>query len=445
MSRPLQTHAGVFLRGAAASFGIRVLGTGVILTAHVLVARTTSPSDYGRYSVTLTSMAVLSVVVQMGLSQSAVRFISEFVAGSNGGAVLGYARRGERLILTLGGLGIVAALIAGLFSADSKGLNLALLAGAMMLPCFASLQLLQQVMRGARRIVDAQVCEQMLVPAALGSTAVLLYRVQGQLSYVQVIWIHAGALALASGLLWVRLHKFVGGFPDSEVIDEPLRGWLEVSIPLGVVALVTIFLSQGEVLVLGAFADSASVGAYAVGLRITNVMIFGQYAANVIGGPMIGEFFARGEMEELQSNVTLGVRVASVFSVSVLLLLVLAGDWILALFGPEYVAAKTILLILAAGQTLNALSGPVGPLLSVTGEHRAYMKVMSVMAVTKLVLLVPAIIVMGVTGAAIVTATIVGIQNLWLAAVAYKRLRIVSLPVGRVRRAGRRDNVGHIQ
>jgi O-antigen/teichoic acid export membrane protein len=102
--------------------------------------------------------------------------------------------------------------------------------------------------------------------------------------------------------------------------------------------------------------------------------------------------------------------------------LILLSNFILGLFGPEFLAARTPMIILGIGQLFNAGTGVVISLLIVTGQHKTATKVYGVSAGLYLILAFLGIRVFGLVGAAVATAIIMALWNIWLSELAYRRL-----------------------
>jgi len=95
-------------------------------------------------------------------------------------------------------------------------------------------------------------------------------------------------------------------------------------------------------------------------------------------------------------------------------LLAVLGEWILALFGQDFVVGYPALLLLAASQVMIAAAGPVDVLLNLTGhQDRCLVAFCTALPVAGLlnVLLVP---VAGIVGAAMAVLLTVVFWNIWL-------------------------------
>ena len=111
-------------------------------------------------------------------------------------------------------------------------------------------------------------------------------------------------------------------------------------------------------------------------------------------------------------------------------IIVVGGRFLLAAFGPGFEDAYIPLVILGAGQLVNALCGPVGLLLMMTGNERLTLAVLVGSVIVNLVLNVLLIPVWGLTGAAVSTGVSMALWNILLGMKVRCRLGIASTWVG---------------
>ncbi|MCP3907287.1 MAG: hypothetical protein GY712_04650 [Oceanicoccus sp.] len=165
-------------------------------------------------------------------------------------------------------------------------------------------------------------------------------------------------------------------------------------------------------LMLGAWASAENVAFLAVAQRTAMLTSFVLFAVNAIAAPKFAAMHAKGDSIGLQRMAIWSVRLMLLAAVPALMLMLLAPEWLMSLFGEEFRTASTALMILALGQFVNIATGSVGYLLSMTGHERELRNNAIVSAVVGLVLgtvLIPAY---GLLGASIATAVAVASQNL---------------------------------
>jgi len=100
---------------------------------------------------------------------------------------------------------------------------------------------------------------------------------------------------------------------------------------------------------------------------------------------------------------------------------VLVSPWILRLFGSAFQSAYAPVLVLSAGQVVNAASGSVGFLLGMTGEERAAARITVATGALNLLLNAAMIPLRGLLGAALATTASGVVWNVLLV----RRVRVV--------------------
>lgn len=147
-------------------------------------------------------------------------------------------------------------------------------------------------------------------------------------------------------------------------------------------------------------------------------------AVETIAAPLIAELYSTGKQEQLQRIVTLSTRLASLFSIIAALLLVVFGDTVLGIYGDQFVQGYNALLILIAGQIINAFSGSSGLVLVMTGHQKSAARIAGVSTLANILLNLALIPRYGITGAAIATSASIALWNLWMLYDVKRRLGI---------------------
>jgi O-antigen/teichoic acid export membrane protein len=107
---------------------------------------------------------------------------------------------------------------------------------------------------------------------------------------------------------------------------------------------------------------------------------------------------------------------------------IVLGRFLLGLFGDEFVAAYPALVILAAGQIVNALCGTVGSLMIMTRLHREAATVFGGAAALNIALNAVLIPRFGLNGAAIATSTTVVLWNVVMVVLVVRKLGVNPTP-----------------
>jgi O-antigen/teichoic acid export membrane protein len=232
----------------------------------------------------------------------------------------------------------------------------------------------------------------------------------------------AGSVAAAGRLLGRELPAEVA----TAERQERRREWLTVSAPLFLVAEMRFLLHQTDVLLVGALLGTTQAGIYAAAARLSRLVSYGLQASNAIAAPLISELHTAGDRRGLQRVVTLASWGSTLSSLAFGAVLVAGGGVLLRLFGEEFASGLKVLAILALGQLVNAVTGPVGYLLNMTGHERANARILGWITAANAALSYPAILAWGPVGAAVVTSALVAAKNLWTWWLVRRRLGVDS-------------------
>uniref|UniRef100_B3EM06 Polysaccharide biosynthesis protein n=1 Tax=Chlorobium phaeobacteroides (strain BS1) TaxID=331678 RepID=B3EM06_CHLPB len=110
-----------------------------------------------------------------------------------------------------------------------------------------------------------------------------------------------------------------------------------------------------------------------------------------------------------------------------LLLFLVAPQWVMGMFGEEFQKGGVLLSILAIGQFVNVATGSVGYVLMMSGNEKLMRNNVAFVAVLSVVLNAALVPLYGAFGAAIATAVCLALQNMIAAYMVSSRLGINTL------------------
>lgn len=419
--------AGQLARGGVGSAAVRVASTLLGLVLVVILARLLGPEQYGVYAYVFALVSVLSIPAQFGLPKLVVRETAKAQVSEDWGRMRGIWRWATFAVVVLTLVIVVgSALVAGLFAERFSG-NLATFAwGLLLLPLATLAHLRGAALQGLRHVVLGQLPEFILRPLLM----VVLILAAAALSpawrpdAAGAMRIHVISATIAFGVGAWMLYKM----RPAQLRDNPSpvyehRSWLAAAWPLALVSSMQQINTYTDIVMLGFFVPAEDVGLYRVAVQGALLVIFGLQVVTMITSPYLARLHAQNDIKRLQRLITISARVAFAASLAITLVYLFFGDLIIELFfGEEYLRSYEPLLILSAGQVINGMFGPVGMLLSMTGHERDTAKVLSIAALTNVVLNLMLVPLYGMNGAALATALTLTFWNVMLWR--YARLRL---------------------
>ncbi|QTN37599.1 flippase [Cryomorphaceae bacterium] len=380
---------------------------------------------YGIYELCYTAIMIAGVVGRLGLDGALVRFMAEFKSKEQFGTLRRVYRKSMTasglLSLALGaGLYLLAPWLAERLGTETEWLTSAFRWTALIIPPFVMLGMNTEALRGLKRMTDFAALQHgsIILLAALGVW--LLYG-QAPDHLVPVLGYGGGVvllLAVSVGLVRWRIHQV--GSVSAPGPGVPFRSVLNVALPILLSTSMFLVISWTDTLMIGYFLDETNVGIYRVAFKIATLITFAQFAINSIAAPMFSEFFAQDNLDGIRKTTRqIGLLNLGV-STPIFLIIIAVPGFLLGLFGEEFAPAVWSLIVLAAGQLVNALCGPVLYILNMTGKERVAQRIMIITSVLNVGLnlwLIPAY---GYLGAAVATSFSMMLWNI-LAVIYIKR------------------------
>lgn len=409
-----QSAEGRVFRSTSSMMLIQPVGLAISFFLSVFLARVMGADSFGIYFFVLAYLQIFVLVAQLGLKTSLLRFVPEYFEKQDWAHLKGILRGSTQVVLASA---LVIGFLAGGVSFILKerlGLELSLTfwLAMLLLPVMALLQIRGILLRSFKTIVKAALPESILRPllfAGLIATGFFVTRSNLSADLVMLFLLIASLLTLLLSEVWLR-----GVIPQSVKaavvrFDTPL--WLRVSLP--VFALDGLFFAMKRIdsIMLGGLTDTTQVGFYGAASRVSDLAYLGLVAANMLVAPMIGGLYNSGKFKELQRALTSSARMVLVITLFASLALIVAGKFVLGLFGMEFKVAYLPLVILVIGQALSALTGTVGHLMSLTNHHNQAARFIGLAVVVNIVLNALLIPRFGMTGAAVATLSSMMVWN----------------------------------
>jgi O-antigen/teichoic acid export membrane protein len=413
-------------RGAGAAFGLQALGALLGFLLQLLLARWMSVRDYGIYAYVFAWATLLAVPIALGFPATILRFVSAYGATGDWARVRGVIQSSSRIVLSAGlgfglaGTGVVLSLGAA-GALDHVG---PALVGVWLAPLLALATLQQELARAWRRIPLAFAPGLVLRPAGVIAGAGLTLALAGDLSAVDGLLV---TLAVAAIVLVAQRVRLAAAAPRQVAEALPVsetRAWARVAAPLLLTALFVTLLRQTDVIVVGTILGADDTAVYNAAARTAGLVGFVLVATNAIAAPAIASLYAAGDRLELQRLAATIARWTFWPSVAIAVSIAVAAGPVLRLFGDEYDAARWPLTILVAGQLVNAATGSVGYLLTLTGHQDDTARVYGAVALGNLALMPVAVLLLGIEGAAVATAVSTAAWNVWLHRLVVRRVGI---------------------
>lgn len=391
--------------GAVGSFGLKIAGSGLSFGLSVMLARCLGTVGWGIYAYAMTWTNLLSIPATLGIDQLVVREMALYRVRSRQKLMAGLLRWSNSLVLvTAIALALVAVAVVWIRPSDSNELVLAMVLAMTTLPLASLRNLRLGAMRGLDRIVLGQIPDAVLAPLiTIVLTGLVYWLLPDRLNVFWVLGskIVATAVTFIVGTLWL-----MRSLPPAVKQIKPRyrsKSWLVSALPFMFLGTVELINSRIDIIMLGGIEGAAAVGIYVAIAGIARLTAFIHQASLGVLGPTIATLYSQGKIRQLERLIQQSIL--GVFTISLLVGGTVMGfsKYLLLIFGSEFVTGATAMNILIGGQIFNALTGPVGLMLNMTGHQRQTAIATALSAALNIVLNALLIPRWGIVGAAIAT------------------------------------------
>ncbi len=203
----------------------------------------------------------------------------------------------------------------------------------------------------------------------------------------------------------------------------------KTTLPLWMVVIAQQLNQWGAQFISSVHVSEEDLALLAIATRIALLVPMVLTAVNMVVSPKFAALYHQGEMKKTEEVLTKSLKLLAAVSSCIFLVMVLFGSDVLSIFGSKYMEAAGLLSILVCGQLVNALTGPSGKLLMMSGFEKDVRNSSIIVTIIGLALALVLVAQYGVYGAAISTAITIASQNLAFAYLVKRRLGISLLKI----------------
>lgn len=394
----------ILAKSGSLSFMLNVAGVGLAVLMQVVLARVLGVVSYGYYAYVMTVITFLVFPANLGFDTAIVRYVASYKSNHLWGEIKGLLRRANQLTFIVSiTIMAVSGLVIYLMYKNSQGeFYYTFLFGLLIIPLMATSTLRQSSLLALKEVMFAQFPEKVMRPVF----CILILFACNAIFHVHVNAFEAMVIFFSSMLLsyifgaWV-LHRKLKPSVKLQPYKYHTKHWVSESLTLMVNSGMYLILGQLSVVMIGMMNGTSESGIFSATVRIATMVSFAITSINMIAAPIISECYAKGDMKQMQKICTLSGRSGFIFAGLVFLTVLLFGQWILGLFGEEFKAGTTALILLSLSHLVHSYCGQSGTVMTMTGQQRASSRLLIISTVMNVVLNLVLIPSMGMIGAAI--------------------------------------------
>ena len=350
--------------------GARVFGAVLGLGTQIILARLFVPADVGLIFFAMSATSLVSMFVSGGYPAFAFTKLPQLVAANRRQTVKAVHAAFVRSTLVVWLAFCLGAWLSVTFLPTHPGLPLALLIGCIAALPSSYIRYNSAVANTLRRFQLSYMPDFIVRPLLF-----LLYIAAARLAgfpltvthvlaaFVAMIFAIAIYLAFALGKDAVSLSNWRDVRPRlSRALRKPVVATL-------VVAVVTTAFVDLVTMIGGFLLPPADVAVLGVAIRLAAIAAFVIQATQQFVLPDLTQAFAAKDMDKADA-LMLKMNVISIATLAAgLFAAFLLGQYVLAIFGPEYVGGYGLLMVLLVAQAVRAMGGMNQHLLSLAGKQ----------------------------------------------------------------------------
>ncbi len=413
----VSSHSAVFFLGtifnALAAYGFKVY-----------LARHLGARLLGIYALGMTIVSFAGVFNTLGISQTAVRFVSSYNATQRFDLLRSFLVRSMLLLLACNGVLAVAMMLAGPWIAvrfyhtpELVG-YMGLFTVIMVFGVFTTF--FSHVLGGYKDVARRTVINHFIgTPLTILITVTLVASGLALKGYIAAQALSAWVVLMLLVVLVWRLtpnaaRSFSGPLApiDKEVVS--------VSATTLGITLLGLVMTHAQTVALGRWRDAHELGVYALASGVVTFVCIILTSVNQIFGPIIADLYARARYDLLSRMYQTLTKWILGLTFPLAAVIMIFAKSIMGIFGRDFEAGWIVLVIGTLGQLANAGVGSSGAMLFMTG--RSIQAGVAVVIIVSSILLVPK---WGIIGAISVAAMANVLANLSYLLVVRRTLNLI--------------------
>lgn len=414
-----------FIKQSLATLALRIFGVLLLFGFTVFLTKSYSPKLVGQYDFVRSYLLAVGSICLLGFDQSILYFKGR-LASKNELRQLKkvYFRMVGMLFLTSLLILIVFLLIdkerINTYFLDDEVYSILLKSSIVLF--FHGLSLLNtEVFRALDKLYVAELFRNIIkyIPLIIGSIALFYWHLETYL--VDVFLVGFVFLAfLSSFLVFIYFNK-------TDTVTEETFTSKEIftkSYPIAISGMAMFLLMSFDIMFLKKYQNDETVAFYSVGVKIMTIVSVIILTINITVSAKIAEYFSNQNMLELKKTLQNSARLIFCISFPVIFLISLFSEYVLSLFGHQYIIAQQSFLILIIGQGICSLFGSAPVYLNMTGRQHIFQVILIGAVIINFILNRFLIPIYGMTGAAAAFFCSSFVWNFVSAVVIYKKDKI---------------------
>lgn len=348
---------------AGGTFILKFFGLGIAFIFQIVLGRVLNPELYGEYTMYLTYSTLFSIVTVLGMDRNLIKEVARFEGDIIKEKFLLRFSIQISLLITVGMAGII--LLFGRFIGFSNYGFFLLLS---MIVIKSIIAILDGYLQGKGHVVQVT-----LLSSVINNILKMIF-------FVILIVLNMDSLnaALISFVLSEIITIFLRTSQISNDIktntssimilsSEEKKIFMKYSLTVALISGIGLMLQNIDKIMISNFLDLNRVGIYKVAQNYVNLIsVF--VTPFIALWPLISKLYNENNIKQIETEMRRIVQLVTCLVIPMFFIFLFLGNDLLAIFGEEYVTkeANITLIILAFSFLIDAVSGPIGSILTMT-------------------------------------------------------------------------------
>lgn len=350
-------------RKISSTFLLKIFGLGLAFVFQIVLGRVLEPTLYGQYTMFLTYTTVLSIIPILGIDRNLIKEIAKVLNDkSKANSLMQFAFFVVALTTTV--LLIIIYLVRGMLPIPENTLNLFLL----MLSIKVIIAILDGFIQGQGLVVKVTLFSVVLNNILKMLLFIIMISCKMDGLYAALYSFIVSEL-ITIVLRAISIKKLLGTHLKLEIkIDSnEKKEFIKYSATVALVSGIGLLLQNVDKIMISEYLDLQSVGIYKVSQNyISLISVF--ITPFIAFWPLISKLYSENKNKEIEKEMKRIVRIVTYLVIPMFFLFLFLSDKLLLVFGEDYVSreAQVALIVLAFAFLVDAISGPIGSILTMT-------------------------------------------------------------------------------
>ncbi len=187
----------------------------------------------------------------------------------------------------------------------------------------------------------------------------------------------------------------------------------KMAVPMFLVVISGAIVKWSDKIILGFYVSNAEIGVYHAMYRTVILLNIVLLAVNSGLAPRFSELMELNQIQKVRELVYKTTKIVTILTFSMFVIMIIFAKYIVGfLLDVDIETGLLIFYILAAGQMINAWSGPVGIFLMMSGNEKVNRNTSIILAVVFILLNIVLVYFYGIIGSAVAVSSVMIIRNI---------------------------------